>query len=307
MARSTLIKLLGVVAVAVVIILDLILHGHFDDGTMRDSITEAVSTESEAPSLANFQVKVNDRTAYVSGLVDTPVERHRITEAALRAPGILTLVNDFRVDLLLEELFKKLQDLMAADGTPGEFSYRVHDDGHTVTLHGWVPEGMEDLREAIEQMAWKVPGVRRVINAITVGAPGGEIEQMILNILRAKNIYFDYDKATIREDSLVSIEKIAGVLKGYPAARVRIEGHTDSIASDRYNQGLSERRAESVRAKLVEYGVEASRFETVGFGESKPIAPNNTPEGRADNRRIEFRINPADFAEPAPTTAQGNR
>ena len=306
MPRSTLIKLVGVVIIALAVIGDLVFHGHFDDGAIAKSIHDSVST-APIPTLTALDVKVNDRTAYVSGLVDTAPERHAATEAALRAPGILTLVNDFKVDLLLEDLFKRLKDLMAADGTPGEFNYRVHDDGHTVTLDGWVPKGMEDMKEAIGKLAEQVPGVRRVINNITVGEPGGEIEQMILDILRAKNIYFDYDKATIREDSLVSIEKIAGVLKAYPGAKVRIEGHTDSIASDAYNQKLSERRAESVKAKLIEYGVEASRFETVGYGETKPIAPNATPEGRADNRRIEFRINPSDFSEPAPAAEQANR
>jgi OOP family OmpA-OmpF porin len=110
------------------------------------------------------------------------------------------------------------------------------------------------------------------------------------------NIYFDYNKATVRAESRPALQRIAGVLQEYPDVRVRIEGHTDSIASEKYNQALSERRAAAVRAALVEYGVADTRIDSVGYGELRPIAPNATPEGRADNRRIEFNVlNPNDL------------
>ena len=70
---------------------------------------------------------------------------------------------------------------------------------------------------------------------------------------------------------------------------VRVEGNTDSIGTDAYNQGLSERRAESVRSHLIGRGVSASRLTAVGYGESQPIASNDTAEGRALNRRVELK------------------
>jgi len=108
-------------------------------------------------------------------------------------------------------------------------------------------------------------------------------------ILRGVN--FDFDKDEIRSDGAVILDEAAGMLTGaHTGARVRIEGHTDSTGPEAYNQGLSERRANSVRSYLVSHGVEASRLTTVGYGESRPIADNATREGRALNRRVELQV-----------------
>ena len=78
----------------------------------------------------------------------------------------------------------------------------------------------------------------------------------------------------------------------YPQTSILVEGHTDSTGSDAYNQQLSERRANSVRKLLVQRGVQEQRITILGYGESRPIATNATPEGRQMNRRVEIRINP---------------
>ena len=72
--------------------------------------------------------------------------------------------------------------------------------------------------------------------------------------------------------------------------RVEIQGHTDNVGSERYNQTLSERRARTDLNYLVARGINANRLQTIGYGETKPIADNSTPAGRAMNRRIEFKI-----------------
>ncbi|HYD46752.1 MAG TPA: OmpA family protein, partial [Terriglobales bacterium] len=69
-----------------------------------------------------------------------------------------------------------------------------------------------------------------------------------------------------------------------------IEGHTDSVGTDQYNRRLSERRAGVVRQYLIDHGVPAERIRTIGYGENRPVAPNETPEGRAINRRVEQKI-----------------
>jgi OOP family OmpA-OmpF porin len=113
-------------------------------------------------------------------------------------------------------------------------------------------------------------------------------------ILRGVN--FDYDKASIKSEFAPVLDEAAQVLKDNPQISVTIEGHTDSIGSESYNQRLSERRAEAVRRYLVERGVAASRLEIRGYGESQPVASNTTPEGkdnpegRALNRRAELRV-----------------
>jgi len=79
-------------------------------------------------------------------------------------------------------------------------------------------------------------------------------------------------------------------MRDRPTVIVRVEGHTDSVGSDKYNQRLSERRAHAVVKYLIGKGIESNRLQAAGFGESRPIAPNETPEGRAKNRRTEFHI-----------------
>ena len=106
-------------------------------------------------------------------------------------------------------------------------------------------------------------------------------------VLRGVN--FAFDKSDIDGPSAVVLDAAADQLKECPNVSVRVEGNTDSIGTDAYNQGLSERRAESVRSHLVSRGVSASRLTAVGYGESQPIASNETDEGRALNRRVELK------------------
>jgi OOP family OmpA-OmpF porin len=107
-------------------------------------------------------------------------------------------------------------------------------------------------------------------------------------VLRGVN--FDFDKSLIRADAGVILDEVVSILSGKPDVQIRVEGHTDATGPDAYNQGLSERRAASVRKYLVEQGIAASRLSAVGFGESKPIATNDTREGRALNRRVELQV-----------------
>jgi len=84
------------------------------------------------------------------------------------------------------------------------------------------------------------------------------------------------------------INKIVKLMKKHPDLKFRIEGHTDSDGENSFNKKLSEERAKAVKILLVESGIDASRFESKGFGESKPVDSNTTPEGKANNRRVEF-------------------
>jgi len=94
----------------------------------------------------------------------------------------------------------------------------------------------------------------------------------------------------VRPDAERTLAEVAEVIKSYAKRPVRIEGHTDSVASDEYNQKLSERRAASVQAWLAGKGIEAARLTPRGFGETKPVADNGTAEGRQRNRRVEVII-----------------
>lgn len=101
-----------------------------------------------------------------------------------------------------------------------------------------------------------------------------------------RGINFDFDKANIKPEAEPVLDAAAEVLKENPDVSVRVGGHTDSVGTDAYNQGLSERRAKAVRDYLASHGVDASRLTAVGFGESQPVADNGTADGRAQNRRV---------------------
>jgi len=105
-----------------------------------------------------------------------------------------------------------------------------------------------------------------------------------------RGVQFDFDKATIRADARPILDEAVGTLKDDTSVNVAVEGHTDSVGTDAYNQRLSQRRAASVREYLVAHGVSASRLSVAGFGEAKPVASNTTADGRAQNRRVELRV-----------------
>ena len=101
-------------------------------------------------------------------------------------------------------------------------------------------------------------------------------------------ILFDVNKSTIKAESMGTVNEIVKLMNEHTDLKFRIEGHTDSDGDEAYNQKLSQERAASVKSLLVDSGIDASRFETIGYGESKPIDDNTTPEGKANNRRVEF-------------------
>lgn len=102
-------------------------------------------------------------------------------------------------------------------------------------------------------------------------------------------IHFDFDKATLRPDSRPSLDEIAKVLGAQPNLKLKVVGHTDNRGSASYNQDLSQRRAAAVAAALVQdYGIAPERLAAEGAGMSRPVAPNDTDDGRAQNRRVEL-------------------
>lgn len=111
-----------------------------------------------------------------------------------------------------------------------------------------------------------------------------------------EEIYFDFDSASLREESYPLLDKLYDMMVKYPNVAIEIGAHTDSKGSDKYNQRLSEGRAQSVVKYLVEKGVDAARMKAVGYGEAKPVAENqnqdgsDNPEGRQKNRRTEFKV-----------------
>jgi OOP family OmpA-OmpF porin len=121
--------------------------------------------------------------------------------------------------------------------------------------------------------------------------PPKRVEVTADKIVIREKIQFDFNKATIKEESHDLLSEIVQVVQeNEHIKKVSIEGHTDDQGSDKYNQKLSDQRAKSVLDHLVSKGVDAGRLTAKGFGESKPIASNETEEGKEQNRRVEFII-----------------
>ena len=119
-----------------------------------------------------------------------------------------------------------------------------------------------------------------------VDADGCEVQVVI----ELQGVYFDLDQATLKPESMAILDAAVKTMGDHGTLVVEVAGHTDSTGSEAYNQDLSERRAQVVYNYLVDKGISADRMTWKGYGESSPIAPNDTAEGRAKNRRTELVI-----------------
>ena len=129
--------------------------------------------------------------------------------------------------------------------------------------------------------------IRKPAPAPVMKKPAPVIQKPVEKVAMTLYFEFDFDKADVRPDNHDEAKKIADAMKKYPEAKVLLEGHTDDRGSDEYNMSLSRRRADSVKMYLVEkLNVNASKISTVGYGESSPIASNDTEAGRQKNRRV---------------------
>ncbi len=141
------------------------------------------------------------------------------------------------------------------------------------------------MQSGIQERTQDVSGLLKDLNA--------EVRGQEVRIALSADVLFDFDKAQLRAEARPALEKVAAVLKAYPKATAKIEGHTDGKGDAAYNKKLSDRRAESVRQWLAANGVEM-RMSTQGWGKEKPVAANTGPGGKDDpagrqkNRRVEI-------------------
>ncbi len=133
-------------------------------------------------------------------------------------------------------------------------------------------------------------GINRFIKNIRIAEGGVKLYDRLQQDGRiiTNGIRFDVNKATLRPESMGVINSIFQLMNDHPEVKFSVEGHTDSDGDDAFNQKLSEQRAETVVSTLIQMGIDSSRLTTKGWGESKPLSDNSTPEGKANNRRVEF-------------------
>jgi len=147
-----------------------------------------------------------------------------------------------------------------------------------------VPTGPnQDIRLTMRYRRWRPPP--RAPAAGRAGAPQQAEAEPPGFVL--EDLLFATNTATIATESYPRLDRLVEFMTHRPSARIRISGHTDNVGNASRNQTLSEERARAVREYLVSHGIDGSRVEAVGFGDQRPVAPNDTEEGRARNRRIE--------------------
>ena len=154
------------------------------------------------------------------------------------------------------------------------------------------PISQNTAMAALENMAYQTHQITRVVPNCPVIQPAApkpvavapapiQYESIELKVL------FDNDKSLVKPDYYPEVKRVADFMARHPEVSATIEGHTDSNASDAYNVALSQRRVDTVKKLLIEkYGIQANRLNSVGYGESRPVATNATAEGREQNRRV---------------------
>jgi len=199
---------------------------------------------------------------------------------------VIDLPKALRIHLLV------VAALLAAAETARAQKYQAEDaippgaTGKILPVFGKVTE-IKGLGLAVAGKAAGLAAALRDLNA--------KVTEQEIRIELAADVLFDFDKANLRPEAGPALEKVAAVLKSYPNATTTIEGHTDSVGNDTYNQGLSERRAVSVKSWLATHGV-GNPMTTRGWGKKKSVAPNtkpdgsDNPEGRQKNRRVEITV-----------------
>jgi OOP family OmpA-OmpF porin len=125
---------------------------------------------------------------------------------------------------------------------------------------------------------------------VAAPAPAPKPKPVAEKVTFAADVFFDFDKSVIKPDGKSKLDDLSSKMRGINLEVVIAIGHADSIGTDAYNQKLSVRRAEAVKAYLVSKGIEANRVYTEGKGEKQPVASNKTKEGRAKNRRTEIEV-----------------
>jgi OOP family OmpA-OmpF porin len=109
-------------------------------------------------------------------------------------------------------------------------------------------------------------------------------------VVRLNNVFFDFDKWDLRPESFVELDRVVKLMNENPAIEIEMSAHTDSKGSDEYNFKLSDNRARSVMEYIISKGIASTRITSKGYGETVPVATNETDEGRQLNRRVEFKI-----------------
>jgi len=197
----------------------------------------------------------------------------------------------------LAESRGKREDIQFEAGIASKYAQIANEKILTAQARDAIEKGSAE-RQSVLVQAREREAQRAQAQADAAAQRASSLEQELADLKAKKtdrglvvtlgDVLFDTARATLQPGAYATVDRLAAVLKEDPSRHVLIEGHTDSVGSDEYNQSLSERRAASVQAALFERGVASSQITAIGKGESTPVASNDGPGGRQQNRRVEL-------------------
>jgi len=279
--------------------------------------------KTKQPLVANVDVKLKELKQPISlktattGKFETRIPEVGNYNISANASGFLLFTSDYkvpklnrdttlRVEIYLTPLAKQLA--LAGDVLDKKTNNKVASPKISIvqrgTVAGMTPSATGgSYKQDIAGLGWYVYNVTaegylnasdsvQVIDENTIPV----IKNIVMTpievgvTVRLKNIYFDFDKTTLKSESFIELNKVVDFLKQNANISVEIAGHTDSKGSDSYNLNLSQGRSQAVVDYLVSQGIDKSRLQAHGYGEAKPIDTNDTEEGQANNRRVEFTV-----------------
>lgn len=253
-------------------------NGTFETRTPEiEAYTITAASNGFLPFTQTYKVpRINRDTTLHVDIYLTPLAKQLVL-----AGDVLDKKTNQRIGSSKVEVVYKPDRTVSYSLTATEGSYQQNISGLGWYLLTGSAEGYLNATDSVEVVSDEItPVIKNLsLTQIEVGLT-----------VRLKNIYFDFDKTTLKSESFIELNKVVDFLKRNPTVSIEISGHTDSKGSDTYNQTLSQGRSQAVVDYLISQGIDASRLEAHGYGESKPIDSNDTEEGRANNRRVEFTV-----------------
>jgi outer membrane protein OmpA-like peptidoglycan-associated protein len=253
-------------------------------GADRRTETEGSVLRAQAAiAAADSALEAGRNSAYVSALSDIALNTARTAEAVvgtMQARAATDSLRTARLNRLLS-MSQAQRDSLAAMNQLSQQEIAALRERNVM-----VSQQADSLRREAELANARLNEALNQLRTLVVEITNLQQTSRGL-VISLSDILFDLNKATLKPGAEANIRRIAAVLKQYPEHQIAVEGHTDSLGTDAYNQRLSEQRAEAVRTALIAGGVDSGKISARGFGESQPVADNGNAAGRQQNRRVE--------------------
>ncbi|MDZ4714040.1 MAG: OmpA family protein [Cytophagales bacterium] len=245
-----------------------------------------------------FNIPSGSEFAYYSrSISDENADIYRVKLPIYRTPDPVVIVRGKLIDsktgkpISAKIIYERLPDgkeIGIAQSNPETGEYEIHLPGGVKYGVRAEAEGHLSSNQNLDLTSYTQDGIVRTGDITLAPIEVAVIEPKAMITLN--NIFFDFDKDVLRDESFPELNRIVDLMKKNSGMTVEIAGHTDATGPAEYNRGLSKRRATAVSSYLNGKGISKERVSTVFFGEDKPVAPNTTREGRQKNRRVEFSI-----------------